>query len=251
MKGPGISSILERLKRTESPLARAALLRGRSLPQALFRGHAVRRSRVQRYLAATAEPRLQLGAGPHGLSGWLNSDLISGDIYLDLCRRLPLPDQSFAYAFGEHVIEHVSEAEGARLLSELHRILRPGGVVRITTPDLAKIVSLYEDRNPAIGLDDYARYLDTATGKTHERASQVFNDFMRLWGHRYICDEEDLTAKLVAVGFSEVERVEPGSSRHPALQGLERHGTEPWVNAAEAMCIEASRPTPAVMRAWR
>ncbi|MBA2794276.1 MAG: hypothetical protein H0U32_09860 [Thermoleophilaceae bacterium] len=44
------------------------------------------------------EPRLQLGAGPHALPGWLNSDLISGDIYLDLGRRLPLPDQSFTFA---------------------------------------------------------------------------------------------------------------------------------------------------------
>jgi hypothetical protein len=46
------------------------------------------------------EPRLQLGAGPHALPGWLNSDLISGDIYLDLGRRLPLPNQSFTFATG-------------------------------------------------------------------------------------------------------------------------------------------------------
>jgi predicted SAM-dependent methyltransferase len=233
--------IVDRLKRTESPIARGLLLRGRALPHALTRGHVVRRRAVRAYLAGTAEPKLQLGAGPNALPGWLNSDLIAGDVYLDLRRRLPLPDASFAYAFGEHVIEHVSEADGARLLAELHRVLRPGGVVRVTTPDLAKIVALYEDRNPVIGRAEYARYLAATTGKAQERGSQVFNDFMRLWGHRYVYDEEDLTAKLRAAGFSSVERAEPGESRHPALRGAERHGAEPWVNAAEAMCIEATR----------
>lgn len=232
--------MIERLKRTEDPALRDLLLRTRGSIQFALRGHVVRRGTVARYLAATQEPKLHFGAGPHRLEGWLNTDLIAGDAYLDLRRRLPFADGSFAFAFGEHVIEHVDERSGQRLLGELRRVLRPGGVLRVTTPDLRKIVALYEDRNPVIGLDAYIRHLDAITGKRHQRPCQVFNDYLRLWGHRYVYDEEDLTSKLLEAGFSRVERHAPGESSFGALRGLERHGEEPWVNDAEAMCLEAA-----------
>jgi predicted SAM-dependent methyltransferase len=233
--------LVTRLKRTENPAARDLLLRTRGYLHYLPRGHVARRRTVARYLASQDEPRLQIGAGPVALAGWLNSDLISGDIYLDLARRLPLPSGTFAYVFGEHVIEHIPEATGTALLGELHRVLRPGGVLRLTTPDLRKIIAIYEDRNPVVERDEYARFLDEETGKRHERACQIFNDYLRLWGHRYIYDEEDLTAKLYAAGFGLVERRESGESEHALLRGLERHGGAEWVNRAEAMSLEATR----------
>lgn len=230
-----------RLKRTESPLLRSALLRTAASARYVTHGHVVRAGRVRRYLTATAEPALQVGAGPMRLPGWLNSDLISGDIQLDAARRLPLPDDSFAYAFGEHVIEHMPARVGERMMSELFRVLRPGGVLRLTTPDLRKVIAIYEDQNREISQDEYKRYLGGLTGKRYEHSCEVFNDFLRLWGHSYVYDEEDLTARLIGAGFAEVVRVEPGESVHERLRGVERHGTEPWVNRAEAMCLEATK----------
>lgn len=235
------ATLVGRLKRTESPTGRYALLRAAALAHAARRAHIVRARAVREYLRSSDEPRLHIGAGPVRLPGWLNSDLISGDIHLDLLRPLPLPPASFAYVFGEHVIEHLPEGGIGAILAELHRVLRPGGVLRLTTPDLQKLVALYEDRNPVVSREMYARYLDSQTGKRHDRPAQIFNNAMRLWGHRYIYDEEDLTARLHAVGFDQVERVEPRESRHAALLGLERHGGEEWVNRAEAMCLEATR----------
>ncbi len=237
-----MTGVVARLKRTENPTIRHLLLRARGSAHYVARGHLVRRRAISAYLEATDEPRLQIGAGPLMIPGWLNSDLISADIFLDVGRPLPLPDASFAYVFGEHLIEHISEEKSARLFAELLRVLRPGGVLRLTTPDLRKIIAIYEDRNPVVSRADYARFLDGETGKRHERACQILNDYLRLWGHRYVFDEEDLTAKLEQAGFTEVQRFEAGESRHAALQGLERHGGAEWVNRAEAMCIEASRP---------
>jgi predicted SAM-dependent methyltransferase len=237
-----MTGAVERLKRTESPLLRAGLLRGRGSVHYLARGHVVRRRVLERYLAAEAEPRLEIGSGPSTKPGWLSSDLISGDLYLDLTRPLPLPTGAFSYVFGEHVIEHLSEAAGTALLAELRRILRPDGVVRLTTPDLRKIIAIYEDENPAIGREEYARFLDGITGKRHERACQILNDYLRLWGHRYVYDEDDLRAKLHEAGFGRVERHASGESAHALLRGLESHGGMDWVNEAEAMCLEASGP---------
>jgi predicted SAM-dependent methyltransferase len=232
--------VLTRLKRTEHPAGRYLLLRGRGLLHKASRGHVVRRRMIRRHLESQAAPALHIGAGPMQLDGWLNTDLIAGDVHLDLERPLPLPDASLAHVFGEHVIGSLSEQAGIQLLAEIHRVLRPGGVVRLTTPDLQKLIAIYRDENAVVSRDDYTRFLDGETGKAHATPCQLFNDCVRLWGIRYTYDEEDLTQKLRAAGFAEVERVEPGESRHPALRGLERHG-EPWVNRAEALCLEAVR----------
>jgi predicted SAM-dependent methyltransferase len=234
--------VIERLKRTEDPALRALLLRARAAPHWLTRGHLARRAALRRHLKATDEPRLHLGAGGTSLDGWLNTDLIAGDAYLDLGRRLPFPDASFAYAFGEHVLEHLSESQGRRLLEGLFRVVRPGGVVRMTTPDLRKIIALYEDSNPEISRADYAEFLERLTQHEQRRPAQLLNTYLRSWGHRFVYDEEELTAKLEEAGFSDVRRCEPGESTHAALRGLERHGGEEWINKAEAMCIEATRP---------
>jgi predicted SAM-dependent methyltransferase len=207
------------------------------------RGHLVRRRLVSRYLGTTSDPKLQIGAWRFPLAGWLNSDLVTSTIHLDLRRPLPLPDSAFAYVFGEHVIEHLSENDGVRLLTELRRILRPGGVLRLTTPDLRKIVDLYEDRNEVISWSDYKRYFSEATWP-HERPCQILNTYLRHWGHKYVYDQHDLTAKLLEAGFAEIERCGPGQSRHAALTGVEQHDrqTVEWVNEAEAMSLEGTRP---------
>ena len=230
-----------RLKRTESPMLRNALLRTAGALRYATHGHVVRSRRVRSYLERTTDPALHVGAGPMRLEGWLNSDLIAGEIQLDVTRRLPFEDGTFAYAFGEHLIEHVPRDTGERMLAELLRILRPGGVLRLTTPDLKKIIAIYEDRNPEVSRDEYTRYLASLTGKDYGQPSEVFNDYLRLWGHRHVYDEDDLMGSLLRTGFSKVVRVEPGESEHERLRGVERHGGEPWVNRAEAMCLEATR----------
>ena len=234
------TDLLTRLKRTEHPAWRHVLLRGRGLVHQASHGHVVRRRTLARHLAEDAEPKLHIGAGPMRLEGWINSDLIAGDVHLDLERRLPFPDGSLAYVFGEHVIGSLSEGAGLALMGEIHRVLRPGGVVRLTTPDLPKLISLYEDENPTIDRAAFTRFLDGETGREHATPCQLFNALVRLWGIRYTYDEHDLRRKLADSGFEDVERVEPLESSHAALRGLERHG-EPWVNQAEALCVEATR----------
>ena len=109
-------------QRIDGPLPSYLWLRARGGLHYLSGGHLIRSRALRQYLASTTEPRLQVGSGVVRLSGWLNSDLISGDIHLDLSRPFPLPASTFKYAFGEHVIEHISERQGRQLLRELYRI---------------------------------------------------------------------------------------------------------------------------------
>lgn len=54
------------------------------------------------------------------------------DVVADLEGDLPFDDGSFDHAFAIHVLEHVSDLLG--LMAELHRVLRPGGVLHILAP---------------------------------------------------------------------------------------------------------------------
>lgn len=58
-------------------------------------------------------------------------------IYLDLFDhlRFPVEDQSAEVVYTSHTIEHVDNAAVRYLFGEVHRILKPGGIFRIITPD--------------------------------------------------------------------------------------------------------------------
>jgi SAM-dependent methyltransferase len=79
--------------------------------------------------------RLNLGCGTDIRSGWVNLDrsaLPGVDVAHDI-EQLPLPfsDDSFDYVLCQDVLEHV---DCPALLSDIWRILRPGGTVHIRVP---------------------------------------------------------------------------------------------------------------------
>jgi SAM-dependent methyltransferase len=68
--------------------------------------------------------------------------------YVDLTRPLPLADKSVAAVFSSHVFEHLFRDEVRRLITEIHRVLIPGGVCRVVVPDLEKVVAGYDPESP-------------------------------------------------------------------------------------------------------
>jgi len=63
--------------------------------------------------------------------------------YHDIRKPLPFADQTFDAAYALHIVEHLTPAEGASLVDELFRVLKPGAIVRISTPDLEDICRSY------------------------------------------------------------------------------------------------------------
>ncbi len=72
---------------------------------------------------------------PYPSGGFIN--------YYDICRPLPFPDNSFDAADIYHVLEHLSPSEGKGFIAEIFRVLKPGGLCRVSVPDLELIVREY------------------------------------------------------------------------------------------------------------
>jgi predicted SAM-dependent methyltransferase len=192
---------------------------------------------IDRYLAEHDVRKLQLGAAEHALPGWLNTDLHGygrSDIaYLDVRKRFPLPDASFDVVYSEHMLEHLTYADGQHCLRECLRVLRPGGTVRVATPSLERLAALYDGGDAA---ERYVRWaVETLEPEVRERLpGVVINNFFHSWGHRFVYDPQTLRHALLEAGFVDVEAVPLGE--------LERHLAEtPELRELETFVLEGQR----------
>jgi SAM-dependent methyltransferase len=90
--------------------------------------------------------RLHWGCGPITPYGWVNSDLYPGpgvDLVADIRGGLPVPDGTFDYIVAIHVLPEIAYTDLDRARTELRRVLRPGGVLRLGLPDLDKAIQAY------------------------------------------------------------------------------------------------------------
>jgi predicted SAM-dependent methyltransferase len=234
-------SLRSRLKQSQTLVGLVKDLRQlRRLPV-----HARSRKLIAGYLAAHTTRKLQIGAGHNPLLGWLCTDIAPvhpGIVFLDATQPFPLPDNSFDAVSSEHMIEHIGYDPGQFMLRECHRILKPGGRIRVATPDLQVLLAL----NTAQPAPMQQRYLRWITEKFLPRRPVhpvfVINNAFRNWGHQFLYDPEILRAVLEQTGFVQVTRQAPGQSVDPALQGLEVHGEhigDQELNAFETMVFEA------------
>jgi SAM-dependent methyltransferase len=126
--------------------------------------------------------------------------------YLDLTRRFPYRDDAFEAAFGAHVLEHLTADEAAHALRELHRVLRPGGVLRIAVPDLDHELARYDPAEADAFLSGLLQ------GRTRSRSRH------RHWWHY---NERTLRAALEAAGFRDVRREGFRAGRCPDVERID------------------------------
>lgn len=162
--------------------------------------------------------RLHAGSGGHVIEGWINIDVDADPtvgVAADLGRSIPFRSGSVDFIHSEDFVEHLDAEPGLEFLREAYRVLRPGGVMRIATPDLRALVTeVYLGRNET-HLRWCSEFLEA------EGPCAALNMHMRMNGaHRFIYDEEHLRRTLEGLGFS-VKRVRYNRSEHPELRFLE------------------------------
>jgi len=208
-----------------------------------------RAKRIREYLRVNRIKKLMLGAGSASLPGWLCTDLspVSGEvIYLDVTKPFPFDSAQFDYISGEHLIEHISWDDGRLMLLECYRVLKPGGIIRIATPDLAVLLGLYGFNMTPEGEKYITWITDRYLTNIEVKKSQfVINNAFRRWGHQFLYDGEILELALKKAGFKDITRCKYGESFHEHLRGIEYHGKNVGsieMATYETMVYEAKRP---------
>jgi predicted SAM-dependent methyltransferase len=131
-------------------------------------------------------------------------------VHHNLVYGIPFADSSADYVYSSHFIEHLYHEDGARMLQEMFRVLRPGGRARVCVPDLDHAVRLY----------------------LHGEKEQALEYFFRPAGahicdrHKYMYDFDMLAQDLRSAGFQCVERCQFRQGRVPDLDRLDNRESE-------------------------
>ena len=147
--------------------------------------------------------------------GWLNADAVFTKIptgfvcedwrtrrnimRLDAGSAFPIEDESFEVIYTEHMFEHMLPVHGTEFLREAYRLLKPGGVLRVTTPDLQKYIvsaaASYSNGMLDAFLADHAAHFPPMgeLGKPYSAAT-VINNIFRNYKHQWIYDFEEMVS---------------------------------------------------------
>lgn len=214
---------------------------------------------------------LNLACGTRMHSDWINADfsqyaklakhprlarflyfirLLSADRYrrlqsvdpnilcINLLKGLPFPSDHFDVVYHSHFLEHLDRSAVPKFLTECRRVLKPGGVLRISLPDLHKLASWYlasnsrlcKETSPA-EMESHLRHIDALFDQmVREETSGASNQIAivrwieRILGHsaknmgelhKWMYDYYSLKAVLEKVGFHSVNEHSATTSAVP------------------------------------
>lgn len=191
---------------------------------------------------------MQIGSRDQLLPGWLNTDLDQAkDIMaMDATKKFPFENDTFQYVFTEHCIEHFEYPIGVQIIQECYRVLKPGGKIRVSTPDLNFLIKLCGEPKTELEKRFIVWFINEfVSGPKDYSGTFIINNSFRVFGHKFIYDYHTLESLLKKCGFTSVERHNPGESSDEHLRGIERHGSaigNEDFNKLESVVVEAIKP---------
>lgn len=139
--------------------------------------------------------------------------------YLNLFKPLPYAESTFRHVFSSHVFEHLPRAKLALLLRELHRVLRPGGTMRVSVPDLTIMVKNYSEQ-------DGDAFVNAIFEIDHANAKNR---------HHWMYNECSMRVILSAAGFTNITRCRYRQGKCPDLELLDNR-------PEHSLFMEADKP---------
>lgn len=124
---------------------------------------------------------------------------------------IPLPNASAEVIYSSHMLEHLDRHTARLFLAECHRVLRPGGWLRLVVPDIAMYVNEYAADGDANRLVMSLRLAQERT-TGFKRLAEIVVGFR---GHRWMYDATSLSLLVSEFGFTAANVLDPGETRIP------------------------------------
>lgn len=137
--------------------------------------------------------KLHLGCGKKYIPGFFHVDIISYPHvdHVGPVDELPFAEGSCRLIYACHVLEHFGRHEVFEVLCEWHRVLGPGGQLRLAVPNFAAVAKLYHEGLLADGIE---AVMGLMVGGQRDQ-----------WDHhKTIFDEVLLTRLCIDAGFDHV-----------------------------------------------
>lgn len=156
----------------------------------------------------------------------------------DARRPLPFRSGSVSAVYSSHFLEHIRREEAAAFLRECHRVLRPGGILRVVVPDLRRLARLYLEggNGRRLSADEFVASTLLREERRPGLARRLLGSFSDRADHLWMYDGDSLVALAREAGFGDArERAFRESDLADAdLLDLQER-------AAESLYVEAVR----------
>ena len=148
--------------------------------------------------------KLHLGCGNKFIPGFFHIDGFDAPHIDHVCSIENLSfieDDSVELIYSSHVLEHFKRARLPEVLKEWHRVLMPGGLIRIAVPDFESIVNVYN------------KYKDLSLiiGPLYGGQNYLYNI------HYNTFDFESMKKYLEDCGFSEIKKYDWRLTEHSEI----------------------------------
>jgi predicted SAM-dependent methyltransferase len=191
--------------------------------------------------------KLNLGCGPSGINGWINYDwgmlpLVNKYPFLlkalvkigaidkayivkwpkirlfDIRKKFGEKDNTVDVVYCSQVLEHFERWEAVGIAKEIYRILKKGGIFRISVPDIKLLIDKY---NGDIDADKLAK--DIWGFDKHLKPKNLLQSIGRnfIRDHQWLYDKNSMKKMLSKAGFKNIEICEFGKGNTPDLDKLD------------------------------
>ena len=215
----------------------------------LLRYTRINRAELKKQIAGAKIDRLHVGCGNVLLEGWLNIFFEPREEYgrlrqennawllnYNLLKVWPINDGTIQYVAGSHFIEHLDLNHGIAFLKECYCVMKKGGVIRLSCPDLELYARSYINRNHNFFNQSLIR--EGCTFKAAQTYGEIFiaKAYDSGGSHKWFYDFESLQHIMQLAGFVHVKRCQRLEGQMPDLEMLEPIGRE-----IETVYVEATK----------
>lgn len=216
----------------------------------LLRYSLLNRYQLKRYFLKHPVSRLHVGCGLSILPGWCNVlyernqeygrvKKINGGLFLNfnLLNEWPWPKGSVSFVAGAHFIEHIDLNQCLKFVREAYEVLRPGGIIRLSCPDLEVYARHYINDNGGFFRNEQVQ--KACVFKEARTPSQIFaaKAYDSGGAHKWFHDYTSLKNVLERAGFVNIQKVGRLEGKVPDLEKLELPDRE-----IESVYVEAQKP---------